>query len=83
MGYNPNPVHWLDVSPASYYIEAKRNKGSKMWHCYVEWRVITTHDSDARVSGIDSHPDQEGIFRKKTLISFLSDNVLKNEFINL
>jgi hypothetical protein len=32
MGYNPNPVHWLDVSPASFYIEAKRNKGSKMWH---------------------------------------------------
>ncbi len=47
----------------------------------VEWRIGSTHDSGARGPGFDSHPDPDGFIGSP--ISFLSDNRLKNDFINL
>ncbi len=47
----------------------------------VEWRIGSTHDSGARGPGFDYHKDPDGFIG--FLISFLPDNGLKNEFINL
>jgi hypothetical protein len=32
VGSIPDPVYWMDVSVASYYIERKTNKGNQMRH---------------------------------------------------
>jgi len=47
----------------------------------VEWRIGSTHGTGARGPGFDSHPDPDGF--NGSLISLLSDNRLKNDFINL
>jgi hypothetical protein len=47
----------------------------------VEWRIGSTHGSGARRPGFDSPPDPDGFVG--SLISLLSDNSLKNNFINL
>ncbi len=60
--------------------------GHKTIHRYfmdVDWRMGSTHNSDARGPGYYSHPDQGWHLNGKTLISLLSDNRLKNDFINL
>jgi hypothetical protein len=48
-----------------------------------EWRISTTDSvaQGARGPVFDSHPDPNGFIR--SLISLLSDNRLKNDFINL
>jgi hypothetical protein len=47
----------------------------------VEWHIGSTHGSGARGPGFDSHPDPDGFIG--SLISLLSDNRCKNNFINL
>jgi hypothetical protein len=47
----------------------------------VEWRIGSTHGSGARGPAFDYHPDPDGFIG--SLISLLSDNRLKNNFINL
>jgi hypothetical protein len=47
----------------------------------VEWRIDSTQGFDARGPGFDSHPDPDGFIG--SLISLLSDNRLKNDFIIL
>ncbi len=47
----------------------------------VQWHIGSTHDSGARGPGFDSHPDPDGLIGSP--ISLLSDNRLKNDFINL
>ena len=47
----------------------------------VEWRIGSTHDSDAIGPGFNYHPDPDGFIGSP--ISLLSDNRFKNDFINL
>jgi len=54
------------------------------WHFNsvdAEWRISSAQGSVARGPGFDSHPDPDGFIG--SLISLLSDNRLKNNFIYL
>jgi hypothetical protein len=50
---------------------------------HLKERIGSTHDSGARGLGFDLIQTKDGIFNRKTLISFLSDNRLKNDYIHL